>query len=311
MIKEKNVDLMKALSPEIPQMTHLYQNLFSRGKALRAVMTSQVAEGLNIPKEESDKLGKIVEYIHQASILHDDVIDASPIRRNSLSSWMQHSMKKAVLAGDYLLAQASHDTAEMNNIPLMKMTADMLKNLVKGEWMQDMLKNKETMQELKTVHELKTSSLFQWSLRAPFLVVHRYEKSLHNSLSQVGKLMGVLFQRADDLLDFDIRNKENKTSFKDMSEGYFNSFAVYLSEGKDLSFKSILRSCRSLREVKTLIGVKKFEHALSSFDEINTELIKDSEQEIELLKECLLSAEKPLVDKLKKWPSRFYWRQSV
>ena len=76
-------------------------------------------------------MGRIVEYIfHQSSILHDDVIDASPIRRGSLSSWMQYSMKRAVLAGDYLLATAAYDTAKMENIALMKITAEVLKKLV-------------------------------------------------------------------------------------------------------------------------------------------------------------------------------------
>lgn len=308
MIKEKNFNLMKGLSPDIPQISYLYQNLFSRGKTLRASMTSQVASCLQIPEEKSNHLGKIVEHIHQASILHDDVIDASPIRRGSLSSWMQYSMKKAVLAGDYLLAQASWDTAEMKNLALMKITAEMLKSLVKGEWMQDMLKNKETMPELKKVHELKTSSLFQWSLRAPFLIIDRYENKLHERLSKIGSLMGLLFQRADDLLDFDIRNKENKASFKDMAEGYFNYFAVYLSEGRGQDFRSILKSCRSLAEVKNLLGEESFKQVLRSFDEMNENLIKDCQKEISLLKENLYEKEKLLIDELRKWPARFYWR---
>ncbi len=310
MMKEK-LDLTKGLSPGIPQLEHLYQNLFSRGKTLRAFMICQVAEGLKLSKAETEKLCNIVERIHQASILHDDVIDASPIRRGALSSWMQYSMKKAVLAGDYLLAQASSDTAEMNNIPLMKITAEMLKNLVKGEWMQDMLKNKETMSDLRKVHELKTSSLFQWSLRAPFLVINRFESKLHEYLEQVGLLMGILFQRADDLLDFDIRNKENKQGFKDLAEGYFNSFAVYLSEGKGSEFRAILKTCRSLGEVKDLTGAEAFEQTLCSFDKINAKLITDCLQAIDRLKECLQTQEQSLLEELKKWPACFYWRKSV
>ena len=310
MIKEKSL-YQKVASAEVPQMNHLYQNLFSRGKALRAAMTCQVASCLNITKEKSDKLGRIVEYIHQSSILHDDVIDASPMRRGTLSSWKQYSMKRAVLAGDYLLAQAASETAEMENIALMKITSDVLKKLVKGEWIQDALKNKESMSELKKVHELKTASLFQWSLRAPFLVVHRNENTLHECLNRIGLIMGVLFQRADDLLDFDIRNQENKTVFKDMTEGCFNSFAVYLSQGRNTHFRSGLKTCRSLKEVKALTGEAEFEKALCSFDEMNKKMIEDCYQEIKKLAEELLKEEKSLVSELQKWPARFYWRQSV
>ena len=310
-MKEKGFYLKRDLSTDVPQMNHLYQNLFSRGKALRAAMTCQVASRLNLSMEKSDKLGKIIEYIHQSSILHDDVIDASPVRRGALSSWMQYSMKRAVLAGDYLLAQAAGETAEMENIPLMKITAEVLKKLVKGEWKQDGLKNKESMSELQTVHELKTSSLFQWSLRAPFLVAHRYDEKLHECLNRLGLMMGILFQRADDLLDFDIRNKENKDVFKDMTEGYFNSFAVYLSEGKDSHFKSVLKSCRCLREVKDLTGEKGFEEALSSFDEMNEQIVKDCHQETDKLAPFLLKEEQSLIKELKTWPQRFYWRPGV
>ena len=294
--------------PDIPQMKYLYQNLFGRGKALRAEMTCQVAQSLNLSREKSDKLGRIVEYIHQSSILHDDVIDASPIRRGSLSAWMQFSIKKSVLAGDYLLAQASEDIACMENTALMKLTAEVLKKLVQGEWTQSDLKNRESMSELKKVHELKTASLFQWSLRAPFLTAHRYEQELHRRLNRIGALLGALFQRADDLLDFDIRNRENKTVFKDMEEGFCNSFAVFLCEGRAKNFKTALRACRSLEEVKNLTGKTEFEEALKAFDEVNQDLIKDCHVETDSLKSALSKEEEPLVDKLKKWPARFYWR---
>ena len=309
MIKEKNINFKKVVFSDIPQMNHLYQNLFSRGKALRAVMTSQVSSYLDIPKEKRETLSRIVEYIHQSSILHDDVIDMSPIRRGALSSWMQYSMKRAILAGDYLLAQAAGDTAELENIALMKITSGVLKKLVKGEWMQDSLKNQADMQGLQKVHELKTASLFQWSLRSPFLVAHRYDEELHNSLDQIGLMMGLLFQRADDLLDFNIRNTEDKSVFKDIEEGYFNSFAVYLLKDKDSEFKTFLQKSRSLSEVKKYIGEEEFKNTLESFDEMNQKLIEDCQKEIEKLK--LLKKEEPLVSLLKQWPQQLYWRKSV
>ena len=304
MMKEKHFEL----STDIPQMEYLYQNLLSRGKALRAQMTCQVADCLKIDREKRNKLARIVEYIHQSSILHDDVIDASPIRRGSLSAWMQFSIKKSVLAGDYLLAQAAEDTAELENTALMKFTASILKDLVKGEWMQSDLKNRENLLELEKVHELKTASLFKWSLRAPFLVAKRYEQNLHRHLNRIGVLLGALFQRADDLLDFDIRNQENKTVFKDMEEGFFNSFAVCLCQGGEKPFKAALRACRSLKEVKHLTGEKKIEDTLKAFDEKSRHLITAGQGEIENLKAQLFEEEKPLLDKLKTWPARFYWR---
>ena len=304
-------DFTHSVSTKLPQINHLYQNLFSKGKALRATLTSQIAEGLNLPPAKTNKLCKIVEYIHQSSILHDDVIDASSFRRGSLSIWRRYSMKKAVLAGDYLLAQSATEAAELQNVPLMSLTADALKKLVQGEWMQNDLKNRETWSGLKKVHELKTSSLFEWSLRAPFLIADRCHPSFHRRLSHIGNMIGVLFQRADDLLDFDIRNHENKMVFKDIEEGCFNSFAVYLSQKKTQKFKSLLHGCRSLKEVKKLFGEKEFTQALQSFDKLNQQIILDCQAEIEGLKKDLLQKEQVLIEQLKKWPEHLYWRKNV
>jgi len=307
MIEEKKIDLKENF--DIPQMNNLYQSLFLRGKALRSVLTKEVANHLNISKEKSDKLSNIVEYIHQSSILHDDVIDASPVRRGSLSIWMQYSMKKSILAGDYLLAKASSDTADMDNVPLVKFTAETLKKLIKGEWLQDSLKNQETIDGLKKVHELKTASLFQWSVQAPFLVANFYKKDLHKCLSRIGLFMGFLFQRADDLLDFDIRNKEKKIVFKDMEEGYLNSFSVYLCENTKKEIKTFLKKCRSLKEVKTLLGEDNFKKWADGFDKENQMIINHCQEEIDNLR--VFEINQSFITMLKKWPSKLYWRKSV
>ena len=295
----------------ISQMNDLYQDLFMGGKALRASVACQTAGALGLSKSATARLGRIVEYIHQSSLLHDDVIDASPVRRGSASTWVRYSMKRAVLAGDYLLAQAGAEVASLNSTALMKLTAETLKNLVTGEWMQADLKGCENPQELKKVHELKTASLFQWALRAPFLVAGRFQEDLHKSLNRIGLMLGVLFQRADDLLDFDVRNSENKPVFKDMREGYFNSFAVHLSVGKPADFKSALKACCSLQEVRMLTGAEGFNKALSDFDKINQDIIADCHKEIDFLGTKLPPSEQSLMAYLKKQVVRFYWRRDV
>ena len=287
---------------------NIYHNLFSGGKGLRACLTQEVASCVNIPQKKQEILCRIVEYIHQASLLHDDVIDASPTRRGALSGWRQYSMKKAILAGDYLLAESAEETARLANIPLTELTARTLKQLVRGEWLQAEIKDQESIEGLEKAHELKTASLFQWSLRAPFLLIGFYEESLQKQLNKIGRIMGLIFQRADDLLDFDIRNKENKTTFKDMKEGMFNSFAVHLlhvtrfreetsrqnreSKGvneKEGNERRALKACHSLKEVQSLIGEKAFERALKSFDKISQQHIMVCNSEIEQLGKSLLS----------------------
>ena len=334
MIKDK---IWWAKAP-LPQMNELYQNLFAGGKGLRASLTQEVATSLKIPKAQQESLSRIVEYIHQSSLLHDDVIDASPVRRGSLSSWRQYSMKKAVLAGDYLLAESAEEATRLNNIPLMQLTSQTLKKLVKGEWLQAEIKGQENTDSLEKVHELKTSGLFQWSLRAPFLLKNQEDKNLHKRLNTIGRLMGILFQRADDLLDFDIRNKEGKNTFKDLEENSFNSFALQLLKttqahlstksslpyvngaGQALKYqslkcpksqlahlRSVLKLCRSLKEVKQAIHSVVLESALQEFDKVSTQYIKNCQKEVQRL--TLPEPEEPLKEKLKKWSEKLYWRR--
>ena len=305
-MKEKHFVLDKNFCPDISQMKELYYHLFSLGKQIRANLTMLTAKYLNISKKQSRELAGIIEYIHHSSILHDDVIDSSPTRRGGLSSWVQFSMKKSILAGDYLMAEAAKKTAEMNNIYLMKLTAQTIQKLVKGEWMQNTFKSKETENNIQNIHELKTASLFQWCLRAPFLTAGRYQEGLHSLLDHIGLYLGILFQRADDLLDFDIRNQENKQTFKDLEEGFLNSFSVWLLKNKNK--KTELKNCRSLKEVKSLFGHSEFEKCLLSFDKNNSSLIRKCRQKTADLSSWLKPEEKSFITALAPWPKNLYWR---
>ena len=310
-MKEQLFNLDKNFCPDISQMKILYRKLFSIGKQLRASLTLTISKHLNISVAQQKKLATVVEYIHHSSILHDDVIDFSPVRRGVLSTWMQFSMKKSILAGDYLMAQAANDVANMGNIELMKLTAQTIQKLVQGEWIQNALQNKENGKNIQNIHELKTASLFQWCLQAPFLLTNRYEQDLHQCLKTIGLLIGTLFQRSDDLLDFDIRNYENKQTLKDLKGGYSNSFAVCLLKEKPSDFKSLLKGCRELKEVKNIITQSEFEKALTDFDNHSKELIQDCVHKIKLLKEWLQPSEQTLIEALIKWPENLYWRKSV
>ena len=310
-MKEQFFSLDKNFCPDISQMKILYRKLFSIGKQLRGTLTTIVSEHLNIPFAQQKKLAAVVEYIHHSSILHDDVIDFSPVRRGVLSTWKQFSMKKSILAGDYLMAQAAQDVANMNNIQLMKFTAQTIQKLVEGEWMQNAFQDQENEKSIQNIHELKTASLFQWCLKAPFLFIDRYEEDLHQCLENIGLLMGLLFQRSDDLLDFDIRNYEKKQTLKDLNAGYLNSFAVFLLKDKPSEMKTVLKSCRQIQEVKNIIDESKFEKALTEFDAQNKKYIQDCVNKIKSLKQWLQPSEYTLIEHLEKWPDNLYWRKSV
>ena len=265
-------NFIKITRTNLPKLNRLYQDLFSGGKGIRARLVRDISKCLDVSSEGVSLLCESVENIHHSSILHDDVIDGSPFRRNRLAAWVKFSKKEAILAGDYLMAQVSFRISETGNLRLLKLTSKAIQNMVQGEWLQREIIGRETLKELDQVHIFKTSALFEWSVCAPFLFLQYHQTPLQSLLSKIGVIFGQLFQRADDAIDFGIRNKENKKEFKDLKEGYLNFFGVYLKENIPVKNVRQLRACRNLRHLKKIIGESNLEKQVQFFDKRDQQL---------------------------------------
>ena len=294
-------------SAPTPKLCQLYKDLFLGGKGLRAQLVEEVALTLNLKPQLITMLKESIEGIHHSSLLHDDVLDASFIRRNRLTAWAKFSKNKAILAGDYLLAQVSFNISECGNINVMKLTAETVKNMVHGEWLQEDQKGKETLAYLDQVHILKTSSLFQWCLKAPFLFFYSKDTKVLSLLNNIGQIFGQLFQRSDDFMDFGLRNKENKNTFKDLKEGYLNFFGLYLKESGGVHEKD-LRSCQKLQDLTRLIGKDHLNQKIDKFDCMNNKLIELCLKHLEELSGLIDVSQREVIDVLNRWPQKLYFR---
>jgi hexaprenyl-diphosphate synthase len=143
------------------------------------------------------RLAEITEMIHTASLMHDDVIDDAVTRRSQESINYKFGNKMAILAGDYLLAQASVALARLRNVQVVELLATVIANLVEGEVMQ--LKNGES-NSLESSLEyyleksyLKTASLIAKSCRASALL-SQCEEPVVNAAFDYGKSLGLAFQ---------------------------------------------------------------------------------------------------------------------
>ena len=299
----KNFDLTDS---QAHALNEVYKDLFNGGKGLRACLTRDISRHLGLSENTSTLLEESVEGIHHSSILHDDVLDSSRLRRNRLTAWVKFSKNKAILAGDYLLAHVSFKISEYGNLDLLKLTSVTIKKMVQGEWFQSENFGKETLKNLDQIHILKTSSLFQWCLKAPFFSCRKNNKDLHNILDHIGCIFGQLFQRSDDMMDFGFRNKENKDIFKDLKEGYLNFFGVFLKENTSIKDVKALRFCRNTEDLKKLFGEKELKKQVESFDKWNKQLISECETNIDKL--SVLLSHKDLGEMLKSWCNKLYFR---
>lgn len=295
----------------LPKLNALYDDLFSSGKGFRSKLIQTIGKHLNLSDRHTRLLAQTIEFIHNASLLHDDLIDRSPLRRSKTAAWLKYSPEYAVLAGDYLLARVMVNLSRNGNLRLIQYTAEIISDLLEGEWIQDSLIDDWRVQlnQLDQVHDLKTASLFKWCLRAPFIAQENYDETLHQTLEEMGTLLGLLFQRGDDLLDFDIRNDEGKAILGDLKAGYLNSFGAFISRDFTVEKKDQLKHCQTLDEVKKMVGPDQFTALVAEFDEMNQQAIDLYLHHAKSLEPMLKPSERGLVADLIQLPTLLYFRK--
>ncbi|XP_078519556.1 all trans-polyprenyl-diphosphate synthase PDSS1 isoform X1 [Lissotriton helveticus] len=204
-------DIKKELLVSTTELREMCEYYFDgRGKALRPVVVVLMARACNAHYNNSREVlasqrsvALVIEMIHTASLVHDDVIDGSDSRRGKTTVNHLWGEKKAVLAGDYILSAASMALARIGNIAVVSVLGQVIEDLVRGEFLQ--LGSKEDENE-RFAHYLektfkKTASLIANSCKA-VSILGCPDPKVHEIAYQYGKNIGIAFQLIDDVLDF-------------------------------------------------------------------------------------------------------------
>ncbi|XP_046446352.1 all trans-polyprenyl-diphosphate synthase PDSS1-like [Daphnia pulex] len=181
------------------------------GKAIRPVITMLMAKAINYHINENSqnvvekqkKVAQIVEMIHTASLVHDDMIDAADSRRNKSSVNKVWGPRKSIVAGDYVFGRSIEMCAAIENHEVYNLITKIVSELVSGELMQlDGSANAEERFEhyLEKTFK-KTASLIANSCQA-VSVLAGASSATQTSAFQFGRQLGMAFQLVDDLLDF-------------------------------------------------------------------------------------------------------------
>ncbi|XP_076146884.1 all trans-polyprenyl-diphosphate synthase PDSS1 [Alosa pseudoharengus] len=227
----KNIyeDIKKELFVSTTELKSLCDYYFDgKGKAFRPMIVVLMARACNIHSNRAGELlpaqrsiAMISEMIHTASLVHDDVIDGSDKRRGKTTINEMWGEKKAILAGDFILSVASMALARIGNNTVVSVLAQVIEDLVRGEFMQ--LGSKENENE-RFKHYLektfkKTASLIANSCKAVSILVNS-DPEVHEIAFQYGRNVGIAFQLVDDVLDFtSCANHLGKPSAADLRLG--------------------------------------------------------------------------------------------
>jgi geranylgeranyl pyrophosphate synthase len=205
--------------------------LSSGGKRIRAAITLLVGKMLDADRELNITLASAIEMLHTATLVHDDLIDGSLLRRGMPTLNSQWSPGATVLTGDFLFARAAKLSADTNSVRVMKIFSETLGVIVNGEISQ--LFSKRYKADRKDYYKriyAKTASLFETSTRAAAILSNSDEETIEN-MAKYGYNIGMAFQIIDDILDF---NGEQATLGKpvgsDLRQGLITLPTLYYLE---------------------------------------------------------------------------------
>ena len=207
------VDLIKKMSD---------YHLNSGGKRIRALLTMGSAKlGGYVNGKRDINLAACVELIHSATLLHDDVIDESEIRRGNKTANTIWGNQSSILVGDYLLSRCFEMMVEDGNLEVLKLLSSTSSKIAQGEVLQLQHKGEADLLEenyIKIIN-LKTAALFAAATKVGACISGQ-DKKKKDALESYGKNLGLAFQIADDALDYFSKEKIfGKQIGKDFFEG--------------------------------------------------------------------------------------------
>jgi geranylgeranyl pyrophosphate synthase len=186
-----------------PDLGAALDHLFtSGGKRIRPTMTLLTGGMFGGDTDKIVTLAAAIELLHTATLVHDDLIDGSLLRRGIATLNAQWSPAVTVLAGDYVFARAAELSAQTDSVEVMKMFARTLTTIVNGEITQLYSRQNDiNLENYKERIYAKTASLFEVACSAA-AVISTADDHTREIARQIGYTMGMAFQIVDDLLDF-------------------------------------------------------------------------------------------------------------
>ncbi|MBW1988348.1 MAG: polyprenyl synthetase family protein, partial [Deltaproteobacteria bacterium] len=215
-------ELVNNLDPYLELVRQVASHiLFSGGKRLRPLLTVLCARLCGASGEEPYQMGVVFEYLHAATLLHDDVVDSSGTRRSAPAAHTVYGYQTAVLTGDYLFARACSMATKTGRLPVIQTITDVAAVMSQGEIQQ--MKNHGnihlTEDEYLEVIKNKTAVLISGACRVGALCADA-DPGAVEALARFGMDLGMAFQMVDDLLDYTADPKAaGKPLGQDLKEG--------------------------------------------------------------------------------------------
>jgi len=240
-----NQVITENLASDVVLINQLSQHIiYSGGKRLRPVLVLLSAKACGYGGNDDALLAAVIEFIHTATLLHDDVVDDSEMRRGQKTASNIWGNEAAVLVGDYLYSRAFQMMVRARSMRIMDLLANATNTIAQGEVLQLLNIHDADTTEAK-YHEViygKTACLFEAATRIG-AILGESDSLLEQAMADFGKHLGTAFQLVDDALDYTASCEElGKNVGDDLAEGKPTLPLIYAMQHGNDEQKTIIRN---------------------------------------------------------------------
>lgn len=282
-LNETLADALKSDNALLKSVTDYF--LEAKGKQIRPMLVILSAKLFGEISESTLNAAAAVELLHSASLIHDDVVDESPARRGRRSVNSIWDNRVSILVGDYFVSCALKNAIATENIAIVKIIADLGKELARGEIDQIETADAHTIDEgcYFKVIEQKTASLFSSCMKMGAISNGASDEEV-GMLSRFGDKLGLCFQIKDDIFDYFTNEKIGKPTGSDLAEGKVSLPLIYAiksgNDGENAAMRALLSKERlTVDEIAVLIEYAKkmggIEYAEEKMRSLEAEAIAD------------------------------------
>ncbi len=260
-MREVDRVIAQRLDSGVPLVGQVSRYIISAGgKRLRPALLLLACGALGYHGEQRYNLAAVVEFIHTATLLHDDVVDDSALRRGNATANETFGNPASVLVGDFLYSRAFQMMVDAQNMRIMQVLADATNVIAEGEVLQLMNMHNASLDEsgyLQVIRS-KTAKLFEASARVGAILAGA-DVAMEDACANYGNALGTAFQVIDDVLDYDgDADVMGKSLGDDLREGKATLPLIAAMQRGTVAERELIRSAienGSVTELDAVIGI--------------------------------------------------------
>ncbi len=219
---EVDKKILTQLNSDVTLINQLgYYVISAGGKRLRPMLAILAAKALNYQGDDHTSAAAFIEFIHTATLLHDDVVDESDLRRGKETANAKFGNASSVLVGDYIYTRAFQMMTQIRSFPILDIMSTATNIIAEGEVLQLINCNDPDITEESYMQVIysKTARLFEAATQVSAILASASPQE-EKALQEYGRYLGTAFQLIDDLMDYTSENEEmGKHAGDDLAEG--------------------------------------------------------------------------------------------